>query len=358
MRSNLMMHKLHQALNTWIASQFNPIKHFVIQLDITNACNLECLHCYHHDHNNAGALDLDDWFTVLNQYQTLLNELGMKPCFVLCGGEPMTSKNLKPLLQEINRRWSLPRIYLLTNGTIIDQDKIKYFKTINLHIQVSLDGPDRDRHDFYRGHGSFDKAMDFISLVKENEIPIHLLSILSKRTSTWIEDFFKMAKHVEVQRLNFTRFIPVGYGKTLSKNSDRALMPEELKESYAKIIACSNRTSIETNTNQPLFHLINGQGGHNLSGFNCFVIDYRGKVKLSSRSDMTIGDVRRSTLLELYKKSPLIKSLQENKIEGCGDCSDINICGGDRSASYAHTGDFLGIDPGCWIINKKKEIHA
>jgi sulfatase maturation enzyme AslB (radical SAM superfamily) len=41
---------------------------FHLQIDITNACNLACTHCYLPHHKNSGALKFEDWCRVVDQF--------------------------------------------------------------------------------------------------------------------------------------------------------------------------------------------------------------------------------------------------------------------------------------------------
>ncbi len=66
-------------------------KNMAIQLDITNACNLKCSHCYHSNHKNTGALNLEGWLEILDQYDKMLQTLKLQPYIVICGGEPTLS---------------------------------------------------------------------------------------------------------------------------------------------------------------------------------------------------------------------------------------------------------------------------
>ena len=54
-----------------------------IQLDITNACNLKCIHCYHPHHQNDGAMSYEGWLNILDQY--LIPKLS-NSCTVKLGG--------------------------------------------------------------------------------------------------------------------------------------------------------------------------------------------------------------------------------------------------------------------------------
>jgi MoaA/NifB/PqqE/SkfB family radical SAM enzyme len=69
-----------------------------IQIDITNACNLNCSHCYHTNHINNGALEINQWFEILAQYKSLILTSKAKPAFLICGGEPLVSPHLFSLI--------------------------------------------------------------------------------------------------------------------------------------------------------------------------------------------------------------------------------------------------------------------
>lgn len=58
-----------------------------MQLDITNSCNLSCIHCYHPDHKNVKALALNQWLDIIGQYDLLVNKLGLRPHIIISGGE-------------------------------------------------------------------------------------------------------------------------------------------------------------------------------------------------------------------------------------------------------------------------------
>ena len=40
-----------------------------VQLDITNACNLTCAHCYHPHHSNKGSISLSNWEDIIEQVE-------------------------------------------------------------------------------------------------------------------------------------------------------------------------------------------------------------------------------------------------------------------------------------------------
>lgn len=356
-RASTLMNTLTDAFTKKILEFTGSQRFLTIQLDITNACNLKCLHCYHPHHKNEGALPFDGWQKILDQYSLLLKKLYLKPAVTLCGGEPMTSPLLKPMLIELSDRWPGIQILILTNGTVMRKDLMPLFQSLNVRFQVSLDGPDSKRHDEIRGSGSFEKSLHGIREFTDSGLEVSLLGILSRKTSAWIEDFFDLAETIRVSSMNFTRFIPEGYGESLfSSGQDRPLGPFELKSAMKSILDHSIRTGVRTNTTQPLFHLIDDKlGRQGMAGFQGLIVDYKGNLKFSSRASFALGNILEKGLENLFLHHPLMKSLRSGDIEGCGGCEFYTRCGGNRTAAYAATGSFLAPDPGCWLLEEEKQ---
>ncbi len=327
-------------------------KSMAIQLDITNACNLKCSHCYHSHHKNTGALNLEGWLEILDQYDKMLQTLKLQPYIVICGGEPTLSPYLFSILKRANELWESPTITILTNGTKLTDKLLSSLSEYNMRFQVSLDGPDAKRHDALRGKGNFQKALEGAKRAKQYGIETNILSILSKKTSHWIPEFFQMVKENDLNSMGFTRFIPQGFGAELVETGgDDSLYGFELRDAMKSIIYFSKKSGVRTSTDHPLYHLIDPKLGHNgRFGFQGLVVDYKGNLKVSSRANYILGNVLGEGLQNLFLHHPLMKDLRNSqKINGCGDCMYYARCGGDRNISYATTGSFLEKDKGCWI---------
>lgn len=330
----------------------------VIQLDITNSCNLRCKHCYHPHHQNEGAIDFTRWCKIFDEIENLLNKLAMRPYFILCGGEPFVSAIFDDVINELSKRWGGCEVTILTNGTMIRRERLAKLRNVSVNFQVSLDGPDAARHDAKRGTGSFERSKKGIALLKSEGFRVTSLAILSKQTANWIPEFFSLARDLKLDGMNFTRLISQGTGKNMvSAGEDEPLRPGELKRAFEDILAASELSHIPTNTEKPLFHLISDNlGSHALFGFQGIVIDYKGNLKVSSRTNFVVGNVLEQGLENLFMRHPIFVSLREGKIDGCGDCQFYKRCGGDRNAAYAEFGSFLARDPGCWFLEEKRSL--
>lgn len=330
-------------------------KFLSIQLDITNNCNLNCVHCYQSHHSKNENLSFQDWCNILDQYTQLTKKLHLKPHFGISGGEPTLSPLFLPLLQEINSRWPEAGISVLTNGTNFSNSILDVMTRFNIDTQISIDGSDSERNDIIRGQGNFNRAMQGIRALQKAGLNATFQAVLSYRTAQWIEDFFDTALQVNAAAMNFTRFVPQGKGISLKKaGNDRPLVGLELRDAYSSIITASSRTGISTGTNLPLFVLVDPElGSHGKAGFQGLVVDYKGNLKVTSRANFKLGNIFEDGLENLFLRHPIMDDLRNGKIEGCGSCKFYERCGGDRNASFVAYGSFLKKDPGCWFTNNK-----
>lgn len=128
---------------------------------MTKRCNLNCSFCYNQFHKSADVLSHD----IL---ENAVNDLAMQPSLesvslILSGGEPMMHKKGFMALVKYAENTFIPRsvpLYftLYTNGTIMDEDTIRFIADHKINVIVSLDGPqevhDRNRQD-HNGKGTF-----------------------------------------------------------------------------------------------------------------------------------------------------------------------------------------------------------
>ncbi|MEM4485467.1 MAG: hypothetical protein QXE13_06485, partial [Sulfolobales archaeon] len=86
-------------------------------------------------------------------------------------------------------------------------------------------------------------------------------------------------------------------------------------------------------------------------GSGVIFISYSGEVYPSGFTPYPIGSVRRESIVEIYRKNPVLKTIKSAGFRGrCGVCEFRYICGGSRARAYASTGDPLESDPLCPYI--------
>jgi sulfatase maturation enzyme AslB (radical SAM superfamily) len=130
-----------------------------IYLELTQACNLKCLHCFASESGSLATLPTGLVFNLLDQ----MHEAGVL-ALTVSGGEPAMHPDFAAILQRAaGFRFS---VSLLTNGTLFgDESSLDLLTHIHRHenrelrVEVSLDGFEAKTHDRIRGKdGAFAQA--------------------------------------------------------------------------------------------------------------------------------------------------------------------------------------------------------
>ena len=184
------------------------INHFsfadVCYLELTRACNLNCIHCL----NNSGRkmskqLDFEDF-----------SNCGIQE-IRFTGGEPLVYNKIYDLLAFATNKGIYTSIG--TNGTLITEKIAKKLKESGLKKAIiSIDGT-KEAHDRIRGNGNFERTMQGIHNLESVGIEIRINSVIMKSN---MDDIILLAKimHNEKRNIMLRRFIESGRGENLSNN--------------------------------------------------------------------------------------------------------------------------------------------
>lgn len=142
-----------------------------ISFTITNACNLRCQMCgqwseegYMHGRKNnlQQEMGLADW-------KQLVDEVAAHsiPSILLRGGETFLFPEIVELLEYIAAKGIF--IAIDTNGTMLKQYAADVVRIGNIHLTISVDGPE-EIHDAVRGvKGCFQRIQEGVALLSELE---------------------------------------------------------------------------------------------------------------------------------------------------------------------------------------------
>lgn len=76
-----------------------------------------------------------------------------------------------------------------------------------------------------------------------------------------------------------------------------------------------------------------------------------GSVSPCSLLDVSYGNILTDSIESIYE-SDIFQNLMDRKLTGrCGECKHRITCGGCRAAAYLLTGDYLGEDKECFILD-------
>jgi len=176
------------------------------RLYVTLGCNLNCPYCY------VEAREPLPNELSFNELRSVIDYLGEEGLVYLTitGGEPMLrSKETIQLAKYASSKGMITRIN--TNGTLVTDDIAKCLSEIpGLHVNVSLDGPNKDVHEKIRGEGTFTKVIQAIKTLRRSNIRVAIASMGSKENIRLIKDMVNLAIDLNVQELRFPVLIPLG----------------------------------------------------------------------------------------------------------------------------------------------------
>lgn len=332
----------------------------VLAVLLTNRCNLKCVYCGRNENKDnfcaKQELTADEWIEIF----TDAVNIGLKKVN-MTGGEIFCRRDV---LEIIERTINLGLdVSIETNGTIITEKQIKFLSKFKEHlsISISLDGIKKETNDTTRGIGSFDKAFNTINIIRQYNIPLRIITVLSKNNYDEIPELATTIH--ENLGLGF-RLLPniIEYGKGIQANETEAVkynqiekLMDEFYYDFLRKHKDSNNLSIELNTAIIPVDIYK----HSLCpwGKGMLGIGYSGKVALchvGSDNDMFIFDnVKEKSISKIWNENEKLKKYKEfdaNKLKGiCGNCLARSLCrGGCRLHSMMkYDGDFYAPDPEC-----------
>lgn len=330
--------------------------------EVTNACNLRCKQC----HASSGKPLPNELDT--QEGKKLLDEIAAIDEFrslVIAGGEPLVRPDILELISYA-RSLGL-EITFATNGTLLTPDIAKELKRMGVvNIAIGLNANDRLVHEqTTRVPGSFEKTKRAIATVAETGMGLHINITAMKENQEAIPGLLDFASEVGAQVVLLYQLIPAGRGEEEMELSTKEYL------ALVQMVADKQRKSkaiiMPTCSPQYWAYLLS-RHGHKpshlsmklaetvfkgcIAGNGMCYIKADGEVWPCPFIPLSGGNVRHISLREIYYESKLFRSLRHREnltAERCSPCRFRYICGGCRGRAYAHSGDYLGDDPLCFI---------
>ncbi len=275
---------------------------FIILLDPTSACNLNCKGCWSAQYGNKFNLSLDDMRSIVKQG----TELGTH-FYMFTGGEPLIRKNDILALCEENPDCGF---LAYTNAAFVDEKFCEDMKRVgNLTLALSVEGTQRT-NDARRGEGSYERSMKAMRLLRENGLFFGLsVCYTAQNVDAVTSDEFldKMIANGAKYALYFN-YMPVG------KDAVEALIPtpEQRKFMYGWLRKMRNGE-----TGKPIFVMDfqdDGEyvGGCIAGGRNYFHINSAGDMEPCVFIHYADSNIHTDTILEALRK-PLFQAYWHNQ---------------------------------------------
>ncbi|HYL12923.1 MAG TPA: TIGR04053 family radical SAM/SPASM domain-containing protein [Terriglobales bacterium] len=345
---------------------------FIVIWETTQACDLACAHCRACAQPLRSPLELST-----EEAKHLIEEVAalQAPVFVLTGGDPLKRPDTLELVEYASNQGV--RISLTPSATpLLTREVIIQLKQRGLtRLAISLDGPTAEIHDaFRRVAGSYDWTLQAVRWAREIGLPVQINTTVTRHNLKHLDSMIALVEQLDIVLWSVFFLVPTGRGSAID-----LISAEEFEHVFERLYETSQRVKFDIKSTEaqhyrrfllqrrteqkrkgngerpsPMLGMSTPDGiGRAPRGINDgkgFVfISHVGEVFPSGFLPIPAGNVRRQSLTELYRHSPLFVSLRDSaNLKGkCGVCEFREICGGSRARAYALTGDLFAEEPCC-----------
>ena len=316
-----------------------------IILKLTTACNLKCAYCSEGNVavNSMPSKTLKKIVDDLPPLLTYLNDTDIT--FLFHGGEPMIygRDNLQEFIDyaNLNLKGLNVQFLMQTNGTLIDDTWINFFKNNNISVGISLDGypeiHDKNRRDKFNAPTA-EKILINIKAMQAAGLNAGTLMVID---TTEEIDADKLFDFIRTNAL-YPKIHPViACGRAADHNT------VETYDNWVNLMKQLLIRSLNENSSdiiQPLDEIINAILGINpiqecsfngTCGKNFICVYPDGVVGFCGRDNLarhlTYGNLCEKSLLELYNSENANK-IRDRQLylheHTCKNCADWSLCHG------------------------------
>lgn len=314
--------------------------------EITLACNMRCIHCgsvagkaRDEELSTQEALDLCDQ----------LKELGCE-YLTLSGGEPLVRQDWNVIAKHALQRGL--KVYIITNGYLIEQNISKLLESGIRHVGISLDGVGAKHNAIRQVVDSYGRTVLAINRLKDKGFQVGIVTHISKLNIDELEAMYEELKRLCVDSWQIqTTFI----SGRMREHSESVAEPKDT-EKVAKFIAdvrarCELPVAAGDNIGYytPYEQLIRDTPWSGCyAGCWLIGIESNGNIKgcLTLPSDFVEGNIRQRSLRDIWYDKNAFAYNRYFKVSdlsgGCKGCEYGASCrGGCRVTAFSATGNMF-----------------
>jgi radical SAM protein with 4Fe4S-binding SPASM domain len=311
-------------------------------IELTNACNVDCEHCYLDlvPDKKIGALDTEEW-------KRIFRELADEGCLflTLSGGEVLIRRDWEELARYARSLGFALRIF--TNGTLITEDVANRIAAVKpTQVEISLLGGTAATHDsITRRRGSFDKTIAGVKRLRARGIRVLLKCVAMKKNVT---------EHGQIIAIGDALGCEVSFDMEVSPKNNGSREPTELTvegEGALTSAVMAERTVGDTSSaynheeesrEERLTHPPCSAGRRVVQ------IGPTGDVFPCTSWTKPLGNLRETSFQELWNDNPMFKEVRAKRVGSfptCARCELLTICNPCMALSLLEQGNLAGPSP-------------
>lgn len=329
-----------------VDDQFVVAPFFTIQWHITQACDLHCRHCY--DRSRRRQVTYDQGINILDDLVAFCRDRHVRGQVSFSGGNPYLHPDFYALYEAAAERGFVTAVL----GNPVKKEWMR--RTVDIQkpafYQVSLEGL-LDYNDYIRGKGTFASVMAFLPVLREFDIPSHVMLTLSREN---MDDVVPLAEILRNRADSFTfnRLAQVGEGTRIPVPT--AMEYRHFLTEYCEMAQTNPVMGIKDNLINILRHetgetLFGGCAGFGCSAaFNFLAVLPDGEVHACRKFPSFIGNIYEQSVGEIYDSDAA--SRYRRGTSACRECPIRHVCGGCLAVLYGQGCNiFSDRDPQCFL---------
>lgn len=325
----------------------------MINLEITEACNLTCRHCYNFWRQDDGPKPVG---LTEERMETLIGMIVEAGVFhvVLSGGEPFANYRI---LKYALRRLTEEGLSTSVNSNLmpITAEKIRELKEVGLdHVLTSLNSANAEVNDYMVNRdGALQDIIKGIRTTVAEGVRVSANMIISDANRHDIYETARLCSELGVQKLFATRLVPSIRDLVFSE-TDRKLGQEAAIAALDEMIRARDDFGLAIGTliSYPLCLLGDLEKYKDFVGRGCpaqrgnrMVINATGATHACTHEEASYGDVFEIGIKAAFRKMAAWHN-GTYLFEDCKECRYVNVCNsGCASASQAYYADRKAKDP-------------
>jgi len=351
---------------------------FLVVWNLTNACNLNCKHCY----QRAGEQAPDELTT--EERLQVVEEMAKAGVVAIAfsGGEPLISSDFYEVATKVKEEGMY--VALATNGTLITKEIAEKLKHVGVdYVEISLDSATPEQHDAFRGtSGSFNRTLRGIKNCIDEGIFTCIATTVTQANLREIPQIIDLAEKLGAERFIAFNFIPAGRGEDAV---DLDLTPEQREGLLEMLFKRNDSGKIQVLSTAPQFarvslelsggevaaptHMYIGRaywglkilaefiGGCGAGRLYCALQPNGDVSPCVFMPGLVVGNIRKTSFIDIWRRSEVMQKLRDRRLleENCGVCQYRYVCGGCRARAFGYFKDVSAPDPGC-IRNKEHYV--
>lgn len=308
----------------------------------SSMCNMKCSYCFYCDEAQSrekaslGFMSKETAENIIKQAAQFSREA----TFVFQGGEPLLAgvDFFESFAKKADDYGIKAHYAIQTNGTLIDEKYLSFFKKRNVLLGISLDGVESVHNVFRKtpdGNGTYKKVFENIKTVQKEGIEFNILTVVTPEVCQNIEEIYCF--YME-NGFYFQQYIPcideMDSEQSVLTNSEYADFLKKLFSLYFNDRQRGTPVSIRYFDN--LIMKLNGilaeQCGMNGNCSIQLVVEGDGTVypcDFYCIDGKELGNINSHQLTELLNCKNARAFIQDNHIDiKCKECKFFSICAG------------------------------